>query len=69
MTLVGGAFIGKEAGGTILAIPAGEEKTVSSGLIIGFGKTVITLTASCVGSSDTKDQNATILLFFIKIKA
>jgi len=69
MTLVGGAFIGKEAGGTILSIPAGEEKTVTSALIIGLGKTVITLTASCVGSSDAKDQNATILLFFIKIKA
>jgi hypothetical protein len=69
MTLVGGAFIGKEASGTILSIPAGEEKTVSSNLIIGLGKTVITVTASCEGSSDTKDQNATILLFFIKIKA
>ena len=69
ITLVGGAFIGKEAGGNILAIPAGEERTVSSGLIIGFGKTLITVTASCEGSSDTKDQNATILLFFIKIKA
>jgi hypothetical protein len=69
MTLVGGAFIGKEAGGTILAIPAGDERTVSSPLIIGFGKTVITVTASCEGSSASKDQNATILLFFIKIKA
>jgi hypothetical protein len=69
MTLVGGAFIGKEAGGTILAIPAGEERTVSSDLIIGFGKTVITITASCEGSSDAKDQNGMILLFFIKIKA
>ncbi|MCU0851235.1 MAG: PKD domain-containing protein [Candidatus Thermoplasmatota archaeon] len=69
MTLVGGAFMGKEAGGTILAIPAGEERTVTSGLIIGFGKTVITVTATCEGSSASKDQNATILLFFIKIKA
>jgi hypothetical protein len=69
MTLVGGAFIGKEAGGTILAIGAGEERTVSSGTIIGLGKTVITVTATCTGSSATKDQNATILLFFIIIKA
>jgi hypothetical protein len=68
MTLVGGAFIGKEAGGTIIGIPAGEERTVSSGLIIGFGKTIITVTISCDGSSDTKDQNATILLFFINVK-
>jgi hypothetical protein len=38
-------------------------------IIIRFGKTVITLTATCEGSSASKDQNATILLFFIKIKA
>jgi hypothetical protein len=38
-------------------------------IIIRFGKTVITLTATCEGSSALKDQNATILLFFIKIKA
>lgn len=69
MTLVGGAFIGKEKSGTILSIPAGGEKTITSDLIIGFGKTVITITASCEGSSAAKDQNATILLFFIKIKA
>ncbi len=68
MTLVGGAFIGKEAGGMIIGIPAGEERTVSSDLIIGFGKTVITVTVSCEGSSDAQDRNATILLFFINIK-
>ncbi len=68
MTLQGGAFIGKHAGGTLVGIPAGEEKTISSELIMGLGPTVITVSVSCDGSSDTKDQNAVILLFFIKTK-
>lgn len=66
MTLQGGAFIGQQAGGTLLGIPAGEERTVSSDLILGLGKTVITVTVSCEGSQDAKDQNAVILLFFIR---
>ena len=42
--------------------------TVSSKAILGFGKTVVTVTAEKPGiSSDTKEQDAFVLLFFIKI--
>jgi hypothetical protein len=68
ITLTGGAFIGKETTGTLMSIPSGQEKTATSKFILGFGKTVISVSASCEGASATKDQNATILLFFIIIK-
>jgi hypothetical protein len=66
--LTGGAFIGKETNGNLISIAAGQEKTATSKFILGLGKTVITVSASCTGASATKDQNATILLFFIIIK-
>ena len=64
-----GGFIllGKETTGSIVCIPAGDEATISSGLILGFGKTVITVTADIPESFDTKDADARIFLFFIKI--
>jgi hypothetical protein len=68
ITLTGGAFIGKETSGTLLSIPAGDSQTVTSKMIIGFGKTTVSVSASCEGSSAAKDQNGTILLFFIRIK-
>jgi len=40
INLEGGAFIGKETTGTD-DIPAGGEITVTSGLIIGFGATMV----------------------------
>lgn len=68
ISLAGGAFIGKESNGNILSLAPGGQREISSGFILGFGKTVITVKATCTESSATKDQNATILLFFIKIK-
>ena len=67
--LDGGLILsGKETRGRILNLPAGEEKTVSSGLILGFGKTVVTVTAEIPGvSSDTEEQEAFVLLFFVKM--
>lgn len=66
ITLTGGVFIGQKTGGTLLSITAGGERTINSKVILGFGKTVITVTASNPYSSTSKSQNATILLFFIK---
>ena len=61
--LTGGLIIlGKDSFGTIATLNAGANQTVSSKLILGFGKTVITVTAG----TDTKTQNATVLLIFIK---
>jgi hypothetical protein len=65
--LTGGAFIGKKTTGNILSLTPGGERAISSKFIFGFGKTVITVTATCPGSTDTKTQDAKILLFIIKI--
>jgi hypothetical protein len=56
-------LLGKETTGTAAIIPAGGQVEVTSGLILGFGKTTITVFAG--GAS--KDQAATVLLIFIKI--
>jgi hypothetical protein len=42
---------------------------VTSKLILGFGKTSIYVSASCTGSAAAKQQNGTVLLFFILTKA
>jgi len=67
ITLDGGFILmGKETSGRIISIPAGEEVTVSSGLVLGFGKTVVTVMAECAeGSSDTKTRNASVFFCFI----
>ena len=63
INLSGGVIpLGKTTKGTIPTIPAGESVTISSGVIIGFGNTVITVTTDAA----TKSQNAMVLLFFIK---
>jgi len=63
--LTGGIIIlGKETTDTISSIAAGETSHVSSKLILGFGKTVITVSAETA----TRSQNATVLLVFIKIQ-
>ena len=66
INLEGGAFIGKETTGTD-DIPAGGEITVTSGLIIGFGATTVTVTAEIPEMSDTRTQDGFVLLFFIKV--
>jgi hypothetical protein len=66
ITLTGGAFIGKEATGTIESIAPGASETVSSKLILGFGATVVKVTATIPESTDIKEQNGSIFLFFIK---
>ncbi len=68
ITLDGGIILlGRETSGSIVSIPAGDEATISSGLIFGFGKTVmITVTVDYAeGSSETKTKDAFVLLFFI----
>jgi hypothetical protein len=64
ITLDGGLIIlGKETTGTETTIAAGGQVEVTSSLILGLGKTTITVTADTA----TKDQAATVLLIFIKI--
>lgn len=56
------------ANGTILSLLPGEERKISSGIIIGFGKAVIKVTATCAESSDSKEQNVFILFIFIVVR-
>ena len=69
ITLDGGLIIlGRETYGSIVNIPAGEEVTATSNIIIGFGKTLITVTAECAeGSSDTKTWEGFMFLFFYRL--
>lgn len=67
-TLSGGLIIlGKQKTGRIGYLSAHGEISMSSDLIIGFGKTMVTVAVEIPNSSDTKEQEAFILLFFIKI--
>jgi len=62
--LTGGLIIlGKETTGTIASLPAGGEETITTGMILGLGATTITVTADTA----TKNQEAKVLLIFIKI--
>jgi hypothetical protein len=67
ISLNGGAFIGKETSG-IISIPAGEEVTINSGFVFGFGSTQITIIASITdGPSDVLRRGGFIYLFFVKL--
>jgi hypothetical protein len=65
-----GGFIllGKNTTGRVLNIPAGGEVTVTSDAIFGLGNTMVTVTAENPDVPlDTKEQEAFVLLFLIKI--
>jgi len=66
ITLHGGLILlGRVTSGSIVCIPAGDEATINSGLIFGFGKTTITVSVEISESSDTKERDAFVVLFFI----
>jgi hypothetical protein len=66
----GTIFLGKETTGTISNLPAGEVITLNTGLIFGFGKTRVYVTAEEPrGSSDHRDQGAAVLLFYINVNS
>ena len=67
MTLSGTILIGRESNGEIPSIPADGSATATSGFIMGFGKTTVTVTAEIPEGSDTRSQGGTVLLFFIII--
>jgi hypothetical protein len=66
-TLTGGLILyGKTKSDTITSLAAGTSATVKDKLIIGLGKTTITLDVSCAeGTSATQTAAGTIFLFFI----
>ncbi len=68
ITFDGGLILlGKESAGTLDTILAGEETTVSSKLILGFGPTRVVMTVEIPEGSDTRNQGAFIYLFFINV--
>lgn len=67
ISLVGGAFIGKESAG-IVDVPAGGSAEFSSKFIMGLGKTAITVTATHPESTDTATRSGTILFFYVYVR-
>ncbi len=67
ISLKGGAFIGRKTEGSGLNIQTGESETITSKLIFGFGPTAITVDAWIPESSDKKELDGFVLLFFIKV--
>lgn len=67
ITLDGGFILfGKESTGTIQTIPAGEEVSFKSNLILGLGKTRVTVNAEeQFGSSDDREQGGKMLGIYI----
>jgi PKD repeat protein len=67
---VAGRFVllGKATTGSIAALNASDEQAITSKRIFGFGKAMIKITATAPGSTASKEQNATILLFLIRIR-
>ena len=70
ITLNGGfILLGKTKTGTIATLAVDGSAEVKIPFVLGFGKTVITATATCdEGPTASKDQNATVLLFLVLIK-
>jgi hypothetical protein len=70
ITLNGGTILlGKETSGTITDIPSDGEVTISSNTIIGFGNTEVEIiTSEPHGSTDIRQQNGFVLLFYINVK-
>jgi len=63
--LNGGIILfGKETTGTV-DIPFGENTTVKSKLIVGFGPTSVTVTTKHTGTSNTKKREGFLILFLI----
>jgi len=56
------------ANGTILSLAPGEQRKITTGIMIGFGKQVLKATATCAESSDSKEQNVFVLFIFILIR-
>ena len=67
INLDGGAiFSGKTTSGSIESILSGDQVVISSDLITGIGKTIVTVNVTMYeGNSDTKVVDATVLLFYI----
>lgn len=64
-----GGFIlfGKQTTGTIPNLPVGDEIAINSDLIVGFGPTIITTTATISEGTAIREQTGSIFIFFVKV--
>jgi hypothetical protein len=63
----GTILMGEEINGIITSISPDENVPITSDLIIGFGKTMVTVTAEITEGTDARTQSGTIFLFFINV--
>ncbi|UCF49864.1 MAG: PKD domain-containing protein, partial [Thermoplasmatales archaeon] len=66
ITLEGGAFLGNETTG-VENIPIGEDITIFSKFIFGFGPTRLTITADIPESSDSQSRGGFVLLIYTHV--
>jgi hypothetical protein len=66
-TLTGGVILlGKTKSATVISLPAGASTTVKDTLILGFGKTTLTVEVACAeGASVSKSTTGMVILFFV----
>jgi hypothetical protein len=61
-------LLGSESSGKLSTVPIGEERTISSGLIIGFGDVEITVSLKNAEAAPIVEKtNAKLYLFYIKM--
>ena len=61
-------ILGKETKGKMLMVPAGGQRMVTSNVVLGLGKVVITVTAqNSEAVPISKQSNAQLILFYIKM--
>jgi hypothetical protein len=68
ITFDGGAIIGRETTGTIPKIPSGENITVNSNLVLGFGELTVTTKAKIPENEHEKTNNGFAYFIYIKVK-
>jgi hypothetical protein len=70
IAFTGGTILfGGAKNGTIASINAGDVGVAKIPFVLGFGKSVISVSVSCdEGATASKDQNATVLLFLVLTK-
>lgn len=63
----GSIFFGGISSGTITSIPPGGEVPISSRMILGFGETKVSVTVEIPECTDTREQDARVFMFYIKV--
>lgn len=65
--LKGGAWIGGNSSGSIPLLKGKDQQEISSNFIIGFGNTIVTITASSTEDSHSEIRTGSIFLIFVQV--